>query len=79
MASIQLRTLIDNVLVDTSRDMGEQNNAVNQAFARRVAEVQDAKDKLQDNLKKVRYMCSQLSWKCVRFVKGYGDLEIYML
>ena len=54
MASIQLRTLIDNVLVDTSRDMGEQNNVVNQAFARRVAEVQDAKDKLQDNLKKVR-------------------------
>ena len=53
MASIQLRTLIDNVLVDTSRDMGEQNNVVNQAFARRVAEVQDAKDKLQDNLKKV--------------------------
>ena len=54
MASIQLRTLIDNVLVDTSRDMGEQNNVVNQAFARRVAEVQNAKDKLQDNLKKVR-------------------------
>ena len=53
MSSIQLRTLIDNVLVDTSRDMGEQNNAVNQAFAKRVAEVQDAKDKLQDNLKKV--------------------------
>ncbi len=53
MASIQLRTLIDNVLVDTSRDMGEQNNAVNQAFAKRVNEVQDAKDKLEDNLRKV--------------------------
>ena len=61
MASIQLRTLIDNVLVDTSRDMGEQNNVVNQAFARRVAEVQDAKDKLQDNLKKVREIRSGTS------------------
>ncbi len=53
MGSAQLRTLIDNVLTDTSRDMLEQNNAVNQAFARRAAEMQDAKDKLQDNLKKV--------------------------
>ena len=54
MASIQLRTLIDNVLNDTSRDMREQADAVDIAFQRRVDEVQDAKNKLEENLRKVR-------------------------
>ena len=53
MASIQLRTLIDNVLQDTSRDMREQADAVDVAFQKRVDEVQDAKNKLEENLKKV--------------------------
>lgn len=54
MASIQLRTLIDNILNDTSRDMREQADSVDVAFSRRVDEVQDAKNKLEENLKKVR-------------------------
>ena len=53
MASIQLRTLIDNVVQDTSRDMREQANAVDVAFRKRVDEVEDAKTKLEENLKKV--------------------------
>jgi len=53
MASIQLRTLVDNVLQDTSRDMREQADAVDVAFQRRVGEVQDAQNKLEENLKKV--------------------------
>lgn len=53
MASIQLRTLIDNVLLDTSRDMREQADAVDVAFQKRVDEVQDAKNKMEENLKKV--------------------------
>ena len=53
MASIQLRTLVDNVLQDTSRDMREQADAVDVAFQKRVEEVQDAKDKLDENLKNV--------------------------
>lgn len=53
MASIQLRTLVDNVLQDTSRDMREQADAVDVAFQKRVDEVQDAKFKLEENLKKV--------------------------
>ena len=55
MASIQLRTLIDNILHDTSRDMREQADAVEIAFNKRVEEVQDAKNKLEENLKKVVY------------------------
>lgn len=58
MASIQLRTLIDNVLQDTSRDMREQADAVDMAFQRRVEEVQDSKNKLEDNLRKV---CNEIA------------------
>jgi len=58
MASIQLRTLIDNVLQDTSRDMREQADAVDVAFQKRVEEVQDSKNKLEENLKKV---CDDIS------------------
>ena len=53
MSSIQLRTLIDNILNDTSRDMREQADAVDVAFQRRVDEVQDSKHKMEENLKKV--------------------------
>ena len=56
MASIQLRTLIDNVLNDTSRDMREQADAVEVSFQKRVEEVQDAKNKLEENLKKVELL-----------------------
>lgn len=54
MASIQLRTLIDNVLEDTSRDMREQCDTVDVNFQKRVTEMEDAKAKLEENLKKVR-------------------------
>ncbi len=54
MASVQLRALIDNVLNDTSRDMREQADAVDNSFQRRIAEMQDAKNKMEENLKKVR-------------------------
>lgn len=53
MASIQLRTLIDNVLEDTSRDMREQSDTVDVNFQKRITEMEDAKSKLEDNLKKV--------------------------
>ena len=45
---------MDNVLQDTSRDMREQADAVDVAFQRRVEEVQDAKNKLEENLRNVR-------------------------
>jgi len=53
MASIQLRTLVDNVLEDTSRDMTEQATQVDQALTRRLVEMDDAKTKLEENLTKV--------------------------
>lgn len=53
MASMQLRQLIDNILEDTSRDMREQCDAVDVAFQKRVTEMEDAKTKMEENLKKV--------------------------
>lgn len=54
MASIQLRTLADNILNDTSRDIREQADSVENAFERRIREMEDCKAKLIENLKKVR-------------------------
>jgi len=53
MASIQMRTLSDNILHDTARDVREQADAADNAFERRVREMEDCKAKLMDNLKKV--------------------------
>ncbi|KAJ6659756.1 hypothetical protein lerEdw1_018472 [Lerista edwardsae] len=53
LASINLRALIDNILHDTAEDLRMQSNLVNEAFARRCEEVEDAKHKLEHHLKKV--------------------------
>jgi len=53
MASVQLRTLIDNVISDTSRDMKEQADGVDASFQKRVVEVENAKSSLEDSLRKV--------------------------
>jgi tektin-4 len=53
MASIQLRTLIDNVLHDVSRDMTEQADSVGSVFQRRTVEMNHAKSNLEENLQKV--------------------------
>lgn len=63
LASIQLRSLIDNVIQDTSRDIKEQADAVDAAFRRRVAEVQEAKERLEENLKKVEQLLLRLLLK----------------
>ncbi|XP_067936957.1 tektin-4-like [Watersipora subatra] len=68
MASIQLRTLIDNVLNDTSRDMMEQCDVVDTSFAKRVEELEDAKAKMEENLKKV---CDDIS----RQERNIADLK----
>lgn len=54
MASMQLRTLIDNVLVDTSRDMRQQADIVEVALRKRIDEMHTARQQLEDNLQKVR-------------------------
>ncbi|KAM3922925.1 tektin-4-like [Leptodactylus fuscus] len=52
MASINLRSLIDNILQDTAEDLRSQCDVVNSAFARRCEEVEDVKRKLENHLQK---------------------------
>ncbi|XP_072273573.1 tektin-4 [Pyxicephalus adspersus] len=52
MASINLRSLIDNILQDTSEDLRSQCDSVNSAFAKRCEEVEDCKRKMENHLKK---------------------------
>lgn len=60
MASIQLRQLIDNILEDSSRDMREQCDSVDVNFTKRIEEMEDAKTKLEENLKKVNtWLCKE--------------------
>ncbi|CAF1136983.1 unnamed protein product [Adineta steineri] len=51
MASIQLRSLIDSILVDTSRDMREQADVVETEFGKRIAEMSDALQKMTYNMR----------------------------
>ena len=53
MASIQMRELIKNILQDTSKDMREQADRVENAFARRIEEVAGAKAKMENHLQNV--------------------------
>lgn len=53
MASIQMRELINNVLQDTSKDMREQADRVENAFAKRVEEMAGAKAKMENQLDNV--------------------------
>lgn len=50
MASIQMRELINNILQDTSRDMREQADRVENAFAKRIEEMAGAKAKMENQL-----------------------------
>ncbi|KAM5153090.1 tektin-4 [Mantella aurantiaca] len=52
MASINLRSLIDNILQDISEDLRSQCDNVNSAFAKRCEEVEDTKRKMENHLSK---------------------------
>ncbi|NXE15814.1 TEKT4 protein, partial [Lophotis ruficrista] len=52
-ASINLRALIDSILQDVSADLRRQCGIVNEAFAKRCKELNDAKYNLEYHLKKI--------------------------
>ena len=55
MASIHMRELINNVLQDTTRDMREQADRVENSFGRRIEEMAGAKAKMENQLENVWY------------------------
>ncbi|XP_026541606.1 tektin-4 [Notechis scutatus] len=52
LASVNLRALVDNILHDTAEDLRLQFDVVNQTFAKRCEELEDAKHKLEHSLRK---------------------------
>ncbi len=60
MASMSMRELINNILQDTSKDMREQADRVENAFARRIEEMAGAKAKMENQLENVS--SQTLSW-----------------
>lgn len=50
MASMSMRELINNILQDTSKDMREQADRVENAFSRRIEEMAGAKAKMENQL-----------------------------
>lgn len=54
MASIQMRELINNILQDTTKDMREQADRVENAFAKRIEEMAGAKAKMENQLENVK-------------------------
>ena len=53
MASVQMRELINNILNDTSKDMREQADRVENSFQRRIEEMAGAKAKMENQLQNV--------------------------
>ena len=52
-SSLDLRSMIDGILQQTSNDMRKQCSEVNVAFNKRINESKDTKSKLEDHLNKV--------------------------
>ena len=52
---MSMRELINNILQDTSKDMREQADRVENAFARRIEEMAGAKAKMENQLENVRF------------------------
>ncbi|CAF1135757.1 unnamed protein product [Didymodactylos carnosus] len=63
MASIQLRALVDSVLADISKDMREQADVVETEFARRIAEMSDAMQKMTYNMRETLKAIAQVEKK----------------
>lgn len=56
-SSVDLRSLVDGILQQTSNDMRKQCREVNVSFGKRIDECKDTKGKLEDHLNKVHFLC----------------------
>ncbi|XP_039266992.1 tektin-1-like [Styela clava] len=72
-SSITLRAGIDGVLKQTADDMQTQCNAVNLSFRERVAEMKDAKNKLEKHLDKVQSEISSQEKNIIELRRAIED------
>lgn len=74
-SSVDLRSLIDGILQQTSNDMRKQCSEVNVAFQKRINETKDAKSKMEDHLNKVLGQIKEIEENISRLQKAIGDKE----
>lgn len=74
-SSVDLRSLIDGILQQTSNDMRKQCSEVNFAFQKRINETKDSKSKMEDHLNKVLAQIKEIEENISRLQKAIGDKE----
>jgi tektin-4 len=75
MASIQMRELIKNILQDTAKDMREQADRVENAFARRIEEMAGAKAKMENQLENTLDEIARQENNIIELKKAIKDKE----
>ncbi|KAK3611711.1 hypothetical protein CHS0354_034380 [Potamilus streckersoni] len=74
-SSVELRSLVDGILQQTTNDMRKQCSDVNLAFNKRIAETKDAKSKLEDHLNKVIAQIKEMEENIARLKIAIADKE----
>ncbi|XP_046356026.2 tektin-1-like [Haliotis rufescens] len=74
-SSVDLRSLVDGILQQSSNDMQKQCEAVDLAFSKRIAETKDTKGKLEDHLNKVLAQIKEIEENISRLMKAIADKE----
>jgi len=72
-ASINLRSMIDAILIQTADDMQRQVNDTDLAFEKRIAETKDTKGKLEDHLSKVQGEILEMEKNIDKLQKAVDD------
>ncbi|XP_077995491.1 tektin-1-like [Glandiceps talaboti] len=72
-ASINLRSMIDAILIQTADDMQRQVNDTDLAFEKRISETKDTKGKLEDHLSKVQGEILEMEQNIDKLQKAVDD------
>lgn len=78
MASIQMRELIKNIIQDTSKDMREQADRVENALSRRIEEIAGSKARMENQLENVLDEISRQESNIVELKKAIKAKEAPM-
>ncbi|KAL5015859.1 hypothetical protein ScPMuIL_005448 [Solemya velum] len=74
-SSVELRSVVDGILQQTSNDMIKQCDEVKVAFNKRISETKDAKSKLEDHLNKIIAQMKEIEENITRLQKAITDKE----
>ncbi|NXB18023.1 TEKT4 protein, partial [Rhagologus leucostigma] len=78
LASVQLRSLINNIIHDASEDLRMQRAAVNEAFDNRCRELDDAKLRLEQHLEQILKDIANEEANIVNLKKAIRDKEAHL-